>query len=111
MKLIKKLGTRKSKTGKSSSSYGIFKCTYCKKEVERALGTGKQCKSCGCAKAVLVGIGKTKHGDSNKNAWGHRLYLCWQEMHRRCFYPKHPCYKYYGGRGITVCEGWKLSSI
>lgn len=26
---------------------------------------------------------------------------------QRCFNPRHPKYKDYGGRGITVCEKWR----
>ena len=28
-------------------------------------------------------------------------------MIARCGYPKHPYYKDYGGRGISVCEEWR----
>jgi hypothetical protein len=28
-------------------------------------------------------------------------------MIQRCSNPKHPTFKHYGGRGITVCERWK----
>lgn len=27
----------------------------------------------------------------------------------RCYRPSHPAYKYYGGRGIGVCERWRNS--
>lgn len=35
-----------------------------------------------------------------------RLYRIWQNMKNRCHNPKVPCYKYYGGRGISVCSDW-----
>ncbi len=31
----------------------------------------------------------------------------WKSMHERCNNPARPNYKYYGGRGIGVCERWK----
>lgn len=38
--------------------------------------------------------------------WG---YSSWQAMRQRCFNPKCPKYKDYGGRGITVCDEWRHS--
>lgn len=36
-----------------------------------------------------------------------RIYRIWQNMKNRCYYKKHPEFKYWGGRGITVCKEWK----
>lgn len=33
-------------------------------------------------------------------------YKIWQGMLARCFNPRLKAFKYYGGRGITVCERW-----
>jgi hypothetical protein len=30
----------------------------------------------------------------------------WWQMRYRCTNPKHPAWKDYGGRGITVCDRW-----
>lgn len=38
-----------------------------------------------------------------------RLYVIWINMKGRCFNQSRPDYKYYGGRGITVCDEWKNS--
>jgi hypothetical protein len=45
------------------------------------------------------------HGHSgNRNP--SPTYLSWQTMKARCGNPNNPKYKYYGGRGIRVCERW-----
>ena len=36
----------------------------------------------------------------------HPLYCVWHNMKTRCYNPKRKAYKYYGGRGITVCDEW-----
>lgn len=33
-------------------------------------------------------------------------YLVWHNMKRRCYDPKNIGYKYYGGRGIKICDRW-----
>lgn len=35
-----------------------------------------------------------------------RIYVVWDNMIQRCTNPNNPNYKYYGARGITVCEEW-----
>ena len=35
-----------------------------------------------------------------------RMYWRWLAIKQRCFNNKHPRYKDYGGRGITLCERW-----
>ncbi len=34
------------------------------------------------------------------------LYRTWREMHYRCYHPKSKDFKWYGGRGIQVCDRW-----
>lgn len=36
----------------------------------------------------------------------HTLYSTIHNMKTRCYYKGHESYKYYGGRGITVCDLW-----
>lgn len=35
-----------------------------------------------------------------------RLYRIWKNMKKRCYNTRNPDYKYYGYRGIRVCEEW-----
>lgn len=68
-----------------------------------ALVSGKstQCRDCGNReKATLKS--RLVHGGS-----GTRLHNIWMLMHRRCGDAKHPDFKRYGGRGISVCREWK----
>lgn len=32
-------------------------------------------------------------------------------MHQRCINPKNASYRYYGARGITVCDRWSLLTV
>jgi hypothetical protein len=54
-------------------------------------------KSCGCLNIK----NHTKHGFSNTDT-----YNIWQNMKNRCLNPKSTQYKWYGARGIKVCEQW-----
>lgn len=38
---------------------------------------------------------------------GTKEYALWVNMNQRCYDKKHPAYKDYGGRGITVFSLWK----
>lgn len=34
-------------------------------------------------------------------------YNSWRGMRERCYYPAHPRYLDYGGRGVLVCDRWR----
>ena len=36
-------------------------------------------------------------------------YKLWAGMIQRCYNPKRNVYRYYGGRGVQVCERWRRS--
>lgn len=36
----------------------------------------------------------------------HRLYSTWKSMRSRCNNPNVDMYRYYGGKGIQVCDEW-----
>jgi hypothetical protein len=36
-------------------------------------------------------------------------YNTWVGMKARCYNPEHEKYKYYGGRGITICDEWRFN--
>lgn len=47
-----------------------------------------------------------KHGDARRGNV-QRLYRIWANMISRCENPNKPDYKYYGAKGISVCDEWK----
>lgn len=56
--------------------------------------------SCGCT------ILKVKHGYARRGSKT-REYIVWRNMISRCHDSSNKNYKYYGGRGIYVCQSWR----
>lgn len=69
-------------------------------EYPNPLMRGKQ-KACSCGKAANAKKVAFRHGESKT-----RLYGIWCDIHRRCNNPANKSYKWYGGKGIKVCEEW-----
>lgn len=61
-------------------------------------------RSCGCYKRDLSIARHKTHGLSRTPE-----YSSWRSAMTRCFNPKCAEYKYYGGRGIVMCETWRVS--
>lgn len=53
-------------------------------------------KSCGCVSDM------PRHDLNNT-----RLSKIWRNMKQRCYNPKSIGYKYYGAKGVSVCDEWK----
>ena len=64
------------------------------------LKNGKS-RSCGCLRSEL----KRASGKYQKRT--NRLYHVWVNIKQRCYNPNANRYKYYGGRGISVCDEWR----
>lgn len=62
-------------------------------------------KSCGCSTGEFCRKSKTTHGLSRK-AETRPTFIKWVSMLSRCKNKKDKSFKYYGGRGITVCDRW-----
>lgn len=64
-------------------------------------------QSCGCLGLENATKAKIKHGDSfSSNSKRSKLYQSWSAMKRRCINENCHSYKYYGGKGVTVCPDW-----
>lgn len=63
-------------------------------------------KSCGCLKDEVLSSGNTIHGGRYD-----RLYHVYSNMKNRCYNENADDYKYYGGRGIRICDEWLNSYL
>lgn len=63
--------------------------------------TSFRVRSCGCLRDEKSSEAHMIHGERQT-----RLYEVWNAMKRRCIDPKNKSWKYYGGRGIKVCDLW-----
>lgn len=61
-----------------------------------------QVNSCGCLQKERARMSNTKHGKSNT-----KLHPVWRGMKQRCYNKNDKRYKYYGARGIAVCDEWR----
>lgn len=94
--------SRVARRGKKSRAVWLFRCECgSEKEIVGEVVKSGRTKSCGC---IPVG-GKLKHGHSTASIRSPE-YSSWAAMKSRCSNEKLPNYRYYGGRGITVCHEW-----
>lgn len=45
--------------------------------------------------------------DYKSTPMNYRIFSVWTFMLERCYNPKHDAYKYYGAKGVTVCDDWR----
>ena len=69
--------------------------------IQKNLSNGNT-KSCGCMQKDIVSSIRKIHGKSKS-----RLYTLYEGMKARCNKTNSETYKYYGGKGVRVCEEWE----
>lgn len=101
---IELVGDREYPCGKKLS---MWRCLCeCGKETIvslSALRTGNT-QSCGCLIKEWrheFTESHVKHGDTDS-----RLYVVWEQMRKRCNNPNDISYRYYGAKGVKVCDEW-----
>lgn len=67
-------------------------------------------RSCGCLRKEETKKRLLVHGHAVRGKTSPE-YCSWYGMIRRCNNPKNKSYRYYGGRGIKVCQRWKSSFV
>lgn len=63
--------------------------------------------SCGCARFGHSDCHKGNTSRRTHNLTKSRFYKKWNDMIRRCYNQNEPAYRWYGRRGITVCDDWR----
>lgn len=88
---------------RNTEAYFICRCDCgTEKEVEAKALLSSRSKSCGCYQKDNPTIVKHRQCDT-------RLYRIWANMKNRCHNEQSNGYKYWGGRGISVCDEWRTS--
>ena len=89
-----------SEAGYSKSGNLVWKCLCDCGRIACVVGSkllNGHTKSCGCLK-----FSEDICGESHT-----RLYHIWKDMWKRCTSPGNDNYRWYGGKGITVCPQWR----
>lgn len=94
---------------KDGTAYWLFRCKCGKTHIARgntvkyAANKGDtELPSCGCIELSR----KTKHGFRKKEDT-HPAYRIYRGIMTRCYSITCPGYKWYGAKGVTVCDEWK----
>lgn len=82
-----------------------IKCACGDVFISQPSDTSGRCRKCGYKHNAAIRIIHGESPSSGKHA--SRLYEIWTGMNNRCGNPANHDYKYYGKRGITVCEDWR----
>ena len=67
--------------------------------------------SCGCFRSKRIADMNLKHGEcvgSHRHTVRSAEWRTWRSMIQRCTDTGIKCWSYYGGRGIKVCERWRV---
>ena len=93
----------RAKNTKNGQCRWLCKCDCGKEKIVRTthLTSGK-IKSCGCLLIDILKEKKSIHGMTNT-----KLFYIWGGIKARCYNKNNKQYKYYGARGIIVCDEWK----
>lgn len=101
MKFSRLTAIKQVKKGKRLAYHCICDCGNTINVTSNKLYSGHT-KSCGCYNLESLKNRSTTHGKSKT-----RLYHIWGKMKTRCRNPKTPTYKWYGGKGVSVCDEWQ----
>lgn len=88
---------------KKFEHYWVVSCSCGTTTKMRGRSLVNRNRSCGCLRKENATKANTKHG-----LWHNRMYWILRDIIRRCHNSNDKAYKYYGGRGISVCDRWRF---
>lgn len=76
----------------------------------RDLTSGKT-RSCTCLSREITSAVRRVHGHSNGLGPRKptRTYTSWQSMKERCYNPDATSWRWYGAKGVRICDRWRFS--
>jgi len=89
-----------------SHRVGLYKCSCGNETITRISNVEKGItKSCGCIHKEAL-TEKVHKNNITHNLTNNEYFKIWRGIINRCTNPKAANYKYYGAKGITICEEW-----
>lgn len=102
---VRTTGTHRSGPKQGKPRYRRFATCICKCGTPVTVSVdhlkNSHTQSCGCLKKELTIKRFTTHGMSHTPEWH-----SWAQMRDRCYNSNNKLYKYYGARGVVVCDRW-----
>lgn len=99
-KVFGKLIVVKYVYSKKGNTFWLCKCDCGEYTISKGVDLNRnRIKSCGCS-----------HGEKHRLS-DIQLYKVWANMKSRCYSKNNDVNKYYGERGITVCDDWRNSFV
>jgi hypothetical protein len=98
--------TAKRLAGRNKHGHPLWECSCACGTTTIVSGSnlrGGHTKSCGCR--VKTHSGRWSHGLLS-NPINKPTYRIWIQMKARCLNPNYTHWRYYGGKGITICPQW-----
>ena len=89
---------------RAKNAFWLCKCECgTKATIDRGSLKSGHSQSCGCLRDELASIRSASHRMS-----GTEIYVAWKNIRARCEIPTNNSFKYYGARGIKVCQRWQI---
>jgi hypothetical protein len=98
---IQIIALQKSGTHRQSAKW-LCQCDCGNSKIISSQSLRRGTKSCGC---LIVDAAKRRFIHKKTNT---KTYKSWSSMIQRCNNPNNPKYYRYGGRGIKVCDDWRI---